>query len=110
MAGRRQIDAAGAAVVLVLAPLDQAAALEAVEQAHQRRAFDAERGRQFLLPHAVAQAADIDERPPGRIGQAEGLQLGIDRLPQPPREAGDVEAEVDLLGMRHGQKIRTLCI
>src|SRR5262249_17576773 len=100
--GWREIDAARAAVVLILSPLDQAATFQTVEQTYQRRALDAERGRQFLLAHTAAQAADISERPPCRVGQAEGAQLGIDCLPQTPGEAGDVEAKVDLPGARHG--------
>ena len=98
---RVRIDAARAAVGLVLAPLDQAAALEIVEQADQRRPLDRERRGQFLLPHAVAQAADIDQRPPCRFGETEGAQLGVDRLAQTPGDARDAEAEIDVLGVGH---------
>ena len=104
-AGAREIDAAGAAVGLVGAPLDQAAAFEVVEQTDQRRPLDRQRRRQLLLPDAVAQAPDIDQRPPRRLGEAENAQLGIDRLAQAAGDARDAEAEIDLLGRRHGRKI-----
>ena len=92
------MNAACAPVVLVLAPLDEAAAFEIVEQPHQRRALDGKGGRELLLAHAVAQPADIDERPPRRLGEPDQAQLGIHRLTQPPRDAGDEEAEVRVLG------------
>ena len=103
-AGAGEMDAAGAAVVLVLAPLDEAAALQAVEQADQRGALDRHRGRQFLLAHAVAQRAKIDQRPPRRLGQADQAHLGIDGLPQPPRQAGDEKAEFGM-PVGHARKI-----
>ncbi len=53
-----------------LAPLDQAAALEIVEQADQRRPLDRERGGELLLAHAAAQLADIGKRPPRRVIQS----------------------------------------
>src|ERR1700730_2911228 len=101
----REIDAAGAAVGLVRAPLDQAAALEVVEQTNQRRPLDRQRRRQLLLANAVTQAPDIDQRPPRRLGEAEHAQLGIHRLTQTARDPRDAKAEIDLLGRGHGRKI-----
>lgn len=109
-AGAGQVDAPGATIVLVLAPLDEAAPLQAVEQTDQRGAFDRHRRRQLLLAHAIAQRAEIDQWPPRRLGQADQAHLGIDSLPQPPRQAGDEESEFGMPVGCHNQKDRTLLI
>ena len=95
------MNTAGAAVGLIVAPFDEASAFEIVEEPHQRRAFDRHRRRELLLAHAVAQRADIHQRTPGGLGQADQAQLGVHGLSQPPRDAGDEEAEVGVLGGRH---------
>ena len=92
------MNAARAAVGLVLASLDEAAPLETVKQPYQRRSLDGKCGGELLLAHAVAEPADIDERPPRRLGEPDQAQLGIHRLTQPPRDAGDEKAEVRVLG------------
>jgi len=96
-------------VGLILAPLDEAATLEIVEQADQCRTLDGERRGEFLLADPAAQLADVGERPPRRVGQAIGTQFGVDGLTQAPGNAGDAEAEIDVLG-GHPKKDRTLII
>src|SRR5579859_6541074 len=92
-AGSREIDAMSAEIALVGAALDQAPALKAVEQAHERRALDAEGVGQFLLPDAFAQPAEIGERPPCRLAQAVDAQLGIDGLANAPSNPRHPKAE-----------------
>ena len=104
---RRQVDAAHAAVRFLLAALDEAAAFQVVEQAHQGGALDAERGgeRAGARPR---RAGRHRPRAPGRLGQAIGAELAVDRLAQASRDARHAKAELAArngLGLLHSKKI-----
>ena len=70
-----------------------------------RRAAPITEQGQLFLPHAIAQRAQIDQRPPGRLSEADQAHLGIDGLAQPPRQAGDEKAEFGVAVGRHPRKI-----
>ena len=81
------------AVRAFLAPLDMAGCLQRIEQAHDGRTVERQRGGKILLAHRRRRARDIDQRQPGGLGQAEWLQAAIHRTPPLPRRPGDQAAK-----------------
>jgi integrase len=49
----------------------------------------------------------LGERPPCRVRQAKGLQLGVDRLAQPVGETGDVEPNLNPVRQEHLRAARS---
>ena len=72
-----------------LAALDQAGRLERIEQAHDRRAVERQRGGEVLLSHRHRGAGEVDQRQPRGLGQAEWLQAAVDLAAPLPGRAGD---------------------
>ena len=89
LATRRQSDGLGPAIWVSLAALDEAGRFKRVEQTHYRGAVESECGGKILLPHRSRRTRDVDQRQPRGLGQAERLQVPIDRAPPLPCRAGD---------------------
>jgi hypothetical protein len=92
-ARRRQVDGADPAVRSLLPPLDEAGGLQPVEQADDGGAVQRQRGGEVLLPHRRRRAGEVEQRQPGGLGQAEGLEPGIHGAPPLPGGTADEAAE-----------------
>ncbi|CAH1663274.1 hypothetical protein CHELA17_60050 [Chelatococcus asaccharovorans] len=80
LAERGQDDGLGAPV-LALATLDQSREFQRIEQPHDGGPIQRERCGQILLVHRMGRPGDAQQRQPGGLRQAEGLQVAIDRAP-----------------------------
>lgn len=81
-AGLRQVNAADTSVAFLFAALDQATALQRIQETYQRRPLNPERLSELLLPHAFAQMTDISQWPPRRLRQAKCPEFTVHGLPQ----------------------------
>src|SRR3546814_5632231 len=80
------------------APLDQPLAAQDVEQAHQARSVDAGQRRQLLLGDPASGLVQMDQRYPGRIRQAGGGEMRVERLPPAAGEQREAESEAGAWG------------
>ena len=61
---------------------------ERIQQTHDRRAVEHQRGGEIFLAHRHRRAGEMDQRQPGGLGQAERLQAAIHRAPPLPSGLG----------------------
>jgi hypothetical protein len=95
------IRAATAVAAPVLAPFDPTVILQPIEQAGERRFFDAHPLRDFLLGKFVSALRKVDQRPPFALAQAERAQALIKLRAPGARRAEEQKTELVDVGRRH---------
>ena len=87
-------DMMGATVLRAAVPFDPAVAVEPVEQSHQGRRLDLQRGGEHRLGQGLVGTIEHDQRLPARGRQAQRLEAAVDDLSPQRRQVLDQVTEM----------------